>query len=681
VTQRSDPWVKALHPNVSDGSTVHPPRGTLTVAGPGAPTVTDGPTNDETILTFPDATVVTKRVDSGSATITQGYVAMQKNGKLTLATTAALALGLYHAGIVLATGAAGGQTSIITQGMIDPTTFNVGAGPACALGTDANGKVVRVTDSACVSKFKHLGVCDANGAIYVSPKNAKYVDITDFGAIGDGDAAKDVANGAAIAAAEAFAKANAPVDGKFAGIRLHVPYGVFFTDTGFDFDTTADDIAHDWPNTTLSGEGGGVVDSGSNRGASTLIYTATDASTFISARTSAYFQMRDLCVLYESASYTGTLIDFGVSLLGANSTAPIIRDCNIGCDTSAHLSAACLVFLDASLNAVISGCHISGGVKGVDLAGSTVNTTIRNTNFGLVSGGAIYNPCLATTVSSCTFENLPKAIASDLGTNYGVIGFKFDGCWCGDASDRTTAWIDPGKGEFKGAVISNNLFGGVDDGGNHALSQKDSIKLGSCAGVVISGNNLITIDFSIGEPGSYPQSVVVIGNDFGGGNTAGAPFFRGRTNASAGVVCFGNNPGGFDQGAFDQMAIGGHIVTYPTMGSAPGTSAGTNGTLAAEGNAFQGSNDTCGRITLTVAGGPIDHTAALGTVTFANKFDDGFGYKPKVVLMPENAATAGLPQLGTPVEIYVVPTWTGFAIWATADLPVGTYQWSYMVMG
>jgi hypothetical protein len=180
-------WLDRPNTQVQDSAgALFPPTDVTQVTGAGAPTVTSDPVNKKTVLNFPDATIVTKTIDAGSAPITQGYGIMQKSGKITLASIGSLSLGLYIAGLAIEAGTAGASKSIITQGLVDPTIVNVGAGVACAVGLDTNGKPVRVTDPTCVSGRKYVGMCDANGAIYVLPRTTTHHELLEYGAKLDG---------------------------------------------------------------------------------------------------------------------------------------------------------------------------------------------------------------------------------------------------------------------------------------------------------------------------------------------------------------------------------------------------------------------------------------------------------------------------------------------------------------
>lgn len=567
-------------------------------------------------------------------------------------------------------------------GTVNPNIFNLGDGYACAIGVNSSGVAIRVTDATCISAPNYIGYCDGYGTITVAPKRADNFNIRDFGAVGDGYT--DDTN--AIMGMVAVAKTSTSTAGKFSGIKLYFPKGIYLCSQQINFDTTADDITHDWPNTTISGDGGGVANSGSNRGASTLIYTGDGYSgdgynSFISARSSAFFMMNDIAVLYNNPLFAGILIDCGGYVtIDAETTSPLFLRVNMGCDGSAYSTALAMLSLDAALLAVIDNCHIAGAAVGVFCMlegsaslGGNVKTTIRTTLFGPgLTSGAVYNPGQNTTIEECTFEDMPHAVAGNITAPSTIIGLRFTGNWCGDSDPYYNyAWIDPGNAELCGAVFAGNLFGQSSQPSTNP--QHDSIKLGSCQGVDIHSNSLGTVDFSLVIGGSYPQGVSIHGNQLNGGNTTGAPFFRNLTANSAGIAIYGNYPVGFSQG-IDQIGISGHIVTWPALRTQPNIMAATNASATVDGNDFQGSNDTTGRITLTITGGGTS-SGIQCTLTFANAFSS-VGTIPKIILQAENSTTANVID-----AIYTIPSRTNFIISSTIGLNDGTYIWSYMVMG
>lgn len=628
-------------------------------------------------VTIPNS--ATKTLANSSASVAAGQIAVSINGQVTLATSGAIENGLYPAGLFLAAAAPGASATLITQGPVAPSLKNLGAGLACAVGTDSSGNPVRVTDPSCISKFKQIGVCDANGTIFVNPVAATSVNVKDFGATGDG-VTDDTA---AIQAAVTFAKANTTINGQYAGIQIYFPNGTYLCSSQINFDTTALDTSHEFPNVTLYGDGSGISSPGSNIGTSTLIYTGTGSGSFISARSSANFSMRNMGILYESGSYTGTLCDFSqnASLGNVASTWLIFDNCNIGCLNSAHQTAAYAINLDGSEGCVISASHIGGADVGVVVsvegaAGASVQTSLLNCQFDQCATGAILNPSNNTTIDGCIFEFVSRAVWANFATNNqpAIFNLRFSNNWCGDDNDRATPWVDAGKGLMKGCEFFGNFFGGIDGAADQ--SQKDSIKLGSAAGVHIHGNLLITVDFTLVSGGSYAQGVTINGNTMVSGNTVGAPYWRAFNNACACCSMFDNVPIGFNQGAIDQVALAGHMVTFPTLGEAPIASGTTHVTAVLEGTGFQGSNDSSGRITLTVASGPTA-PGVQANVTFANAFDSAFGYKPKVFLQPETARAMS-------TDVYAVTSWGNFTLNSSTGLgntSTDTYAWAYWVVG
>lgn len=88
-------------------------------------------------------------------------------------------------GISETAGGTGASSRLFASTLVDPTVHNLGPGPACAVGVDASGTPVRVTDPACVSGLKYLGRCDTSGTYYVAPWMARVYDIQNYGAVPD----------------------------------------------------------------------------------------------------------------------------------------------------------------------------------------------------------------------------------------------------------------------------------------------------------------------------------------------------------------------------------------------------------------------------------------------------------------------------------------------------------------
>jgi hypothetical protein len=177
------------------------PRGNLSFDG-SAFAITDDATNDTTHIT---ATVeASQTVAASSSTFAAGQVAMTSSGDVVLAVTAKQGVSILPAGIAITAGAPNDTIVMVTQGLVPPGVVSLGNGYACKVGIDALGNPVRVTDSACVSGLKYVGVCDVNGAIFVQPELAKYITPTDYGIIGDGVTDNAAAHAAMLAALNVF---------------------------------------------------------------------------------------------------------------------------------------------------------------------------------------------------------------------------------------------------------------------------------------------------------------------------------------------------------------------------------------------------------------------------------------------------------------------------------------------
>lgn len=86
-----------------------------------------------------------------------------------------------------------------TTGLIERETFNLGPGPACAVGWDDAGLPARVTDPSCVSPVNLLGFCDEAGTLFVQPRLEREVNVLDWGLDPSGLTPCDVGFAALIA--------------------------------------------------------------------------------------------------------------------------------------------------------------------------------------------------------------------------------------------------------------------------------------------------------------------------------------------------------------------------------------------------------------------------------------------------------------------------------------------------
>lgn len=556
---------------------------------------------------------------------------------------------------------------------------------------DADGFLERVT----TPDFENddvVGRCDADGTAYVIFGGAVvsgesiWVNVRRFGAKGDG-VTDDTA---AIQAAVAAVKLRALATGQ--GARLYFPAGVYLSEEMIDFDST--DAGHLYQSVTICGDGGGLT--GSWRSASTLIYTGGDVRAFISARSSLGFSIQGLAVLYNNSAFEGTLVDLSHSAAGYDTNNATLSGCIFASDGALLTSAKNLILLDSTICSVIENCTIYGavaGIRGVGGTGYTVEhaagyvnrVTIYGCSFDKCTLGAIVNPVgQGWVISNNTFEliSMPTALTCDATSGGpGCSGLRFEGNWLGDCNtdyNLIGAVHNNGYLRFQGASFDNNYFG--------LPFAKRAIVIGPSFGVSITGNVIGTIDFSLipGE-GTLCHGVVVAGNYLQGDNTEDYPWFKGICKFDAmshvfvgmlqenRVYIAGNNH--TTQGPLDHRVMSGHLVTIPTLFTQPSVLGVTNIAATLDGAWYKGSNDIAGRITLVSTGGG-GAAGSQCTLTFKLAYDSSNGTKPKVVLMPENAAAATVSG-----GIYVDPDFDTFDIVAPSGLPAGTYVWAYHVIG
>jgi hypothetical protein len=68
-----------------------------------------------------------------------------------------------------------------TYGPVDPGIFTLGAGPACAVGWNSGGTLVRATDWSCVSAPNYAGATDENGVVTLGAYRTETFYAVDFG--------------------------------------------------------------------------------------------------------------------------------------------------------------------------------------------------------------------------------------------------------------------------------------------------------------------------------------------------------------------------------------------------------------------------------------------------------------------------------------------------------------------
>ena len=315
------------------------------------------------------------------------------------------------------------------------------------------------------------------------PPGSASVSITDFGAT---TSAPD--NGPAIASAIASLPAS--------GGTIMIPPGTFTFSTPLNLAGLR--------SITLTGQanpGGGASMT------STLLYTGTGPASAISLQNSNAIVLRNLAIMYSSASMTGILTDWR-NVTGSDTSYGLLDNCYLGGSPSTVTTAQSLVNLDKCINMTVRKCNFAGAtyaIYGKSSAGNYSNAVqVENCVFHGQATAHIYNAGQAWTVTGCTFEALAGgtagAYAHDSGNN--ADGLMFTGCWTGDSTGGTQFTVSG-----KSVVFLGNW-------------------IGATAGTCINTDDVVT-------------GLIIIGCDFEGASV-GLQTLPGGSTSATGWVILGN---------------------------------------------------------------------------------------------------------------------------------------------
>lgn len=221
-------------------------------------------------------------------------------------------------------------------------------------------------------------------------------------------------------------------------------------------------------NVTLSGTGGPTALSYSplTDRLGSVVFTGTGDS-FISARSTYGFNLRNLRIIYTNPGFTGDLVDLSALTSGGDTHYAVIDNCALRGDSSSAANARALVNLNRA-----------------------IITTIRATQFGFADIGIIGKTqpdySNAVTIENCTFLALKSVGIKNAGEAWRIIGntveptlngkaglydeslvsigpVTIEGNWCGDVSMAGSPWI-----RYIGLklVVRNNMLGSA--GGSQA---------------------------------------------------------------------------------------------------------------------------------------------------------------------------------------------------------------------
>lgn len=293
--------------------------------------------------------------------------------------------------------------------LADPYMVTRGYGTTPAMSHAINANVQHAVMSADFQDSRNHEVLTgtAHGGF------APVANVRSFGALGDGSTDDTTAIAAAVTSL-----------GSNGGV-VHFPPG--------NYVATAISVPSS-RSITLSGPSGRTAGS---LPAARITFNGTGSGTFIDAKYSAGFTIRDLQIYSSSASFTGRLID--IRNISAGDPAYILLQ-NLSILGTGQ--SCTLLDLDKATRVRVISCAFYSGA--VCISGKSVNTNYSN-QISIVDCGfntstkSINNPGQAWSIQACCFEGGPTGVASSVSHDAGVLceGLLITGCWSGDTTSGT----------------------------------------------------------------------------------------------------------------------------------------------------------------------------------------------------------------------------------------------------
>jgi hypothetical protein len=410
------------------------------------------------------------------------------------------------------------------------------------------------------------------------------------------------------------------------------------------------------------------------RGSRLSLIAGTNASMFTVPWGTPNIQLRDLHLEGNNASQTGTSwgiyfagdtvgptlyqqsFVFRCSIKGFESGGVFVGKWNQAVNIDQCFIADNLghgVQIEGSDNQVSNSHILANGGDGVRLGNSSCQVTDCPSIAGNLRGVAVVSGGAAPTYTVTTDVRDHQIIGNHLDANLqeGVyiqgLNVALIGNQIGGNSQQT-----------------NNTYGNVWIDGK--LSDNATFSYGH----QIVGNQFVN-KYTASRP-NRPTYHVVIGNYSGSstGDIVESGNYYDLTTNSIVQSSATNDFSKFRGGSTGQTAAAHYVASHAgsTTTIAAGAAAGTTPPTPTLSNA----NDARGQINAGTGTGPS--AGAQVAVTFAQPYR---AVAPSVVLTPLNAATAAL-------QAYVSASTTGFSVFTTAPAAsqtVGTYQWTYQVLG
>lgn len=340
------------------------------------------------------------------------------------------------------------------------TLTNVATGQVISGSTGTKGEIAQTLDEGSIWTLVVGGVTKTVQVPDTGRSTRQSVNLRDYGAQGTGDNID-----AALTAAKTALGANGGV--------IFIPAGDYVSTSFPSFDDTR--------NITLKGNGG--MSAGAQT-SSRITFTGTGNGTWLSAKSSFGFALEDLQLLYNSAAFTGTLINFDAKAASPDTHYARIDRCYIG--GSGVRSAFVLLSLDKAIAARVSQSVFAGSQQAVYGPQAGGSYSVQNSFYGCTFLGQtsmnVRNPERAWLFSGCVFENLVTAGGAVAGAGaifsaFSVQGLTINSCWCGDAN-TTGEWFTL---DGSAIVMTGNLIGAGNTGVRFVAN--------NTTGILVAGNS------------------------------------------------------------------------------------------------------------------------------------------------------------------------------------------------
>ena len=457
------------------------------------------------------------------------------------------------------------------------------------------------------------------------------VNVTDFGARGDGTTDDTVAIQAAIDSLPQ--DTSAPMGGI-----------VYFPQPEDNYRVTDALNLADTRNITLLGDTLNSANEPATTGSgkSTINYTGTDATRLFDCRSTQGFLAHGLAVTHD-ASWSGIMFDFQHSDTGGDSQHCRFQNCAL----AGLLQNTCtLISWRNAIFQQVDNCYFGRSayaIRGRENISTSIAYSnaqvIRNSQFARCNE-AIVNPGDQWLIDGCWVEgtggNIQHFILNDLTTTNIVSNLTITGCWLGDSfSAIPDYWMDFDKDAAGLCTVRNLTVMGT------MFNQEQVAKFqGGDRSLVFIGNKMgISAADAVDLGTDISRGIVFIGNDFQSAGSGGVDAIKNRTVHRQKVIL--GNTWNVNTGlrGYDEITTVGASHIHKSDADAAPTVTSTHANAGSGATVAVTGSDMGGRITLTTGTGAGAGVSNLVVFAFNQTFDSS---TPHVVLTPANQAAAAL---------------------------------------